>query len=231
MVQSNARLRREFTVSLLVAFFCLAVASCWAADADSDVRAAVDQINAAIKAKGAKWIAAPTEPMMLPAGQLCGLDAKGEQFSPDSGGITTSAEELADDPLPAFFDWRNKDGHDWTTCIQDQGGCGSCYIFAACAAAEGAMKIQAGPNGWQASPDFSEQFIMSCLIGEGTACAGGGVWPIYDHPYCRRCPRDTCFPYTGNDDQPCSHRCPDWESRIMKIAGWARVAGTDFATI
>ena len=232
MVQSSVRLRREFAVSFLVAFFLLALASfSAAADADSDARAAVDSINAAIKAKGAKWIAAPTEPMMLPAGNLCGLDAKGEQFSPDSGGITTSAVELADDPLPAFFDWRNKDGHDWTTRIQDQGGCGSCYIFAACAASEGAMKVQAGPGGWQASPDFSEQFIMSCLIGGGTACGGGSVWPIYNMLINEGAPPDTCFPYTANDDQPCSDRCTDWQSQLMHIAGYAKVAGTDFATI
>ncbi|MGQ9806892.1 MAG: C1 family peptidase [Armatimonadota bacterium] len=196
-----------------------------------DIQSTLDGINAAIAARGANWIAGPTEPMLRPSSELCGLDPAAERTSPDSGGEVPAGVGIAsDDPLPSFWDWRNKDGHDWTTRIQNQGGCGACYIFAACAAAEAAIKIAAGPNGWQLSPDFAEQFIMSCLVGS-KACAGGGVWPIYDLLINQVAPPDACFPYTANDDQPCSDRCPDWESRITKISGWQRVGNTDFPSI
>ncbi len=223
-------LRGLFACGLLAVLVFAGSVVCCSAQQE-DIQSTVDAINAAIRAKGASWIAAPTDAMLRPSSELCGLEPVGEQSSPGLGGeVPPRVDSAEEDPLPSFFDWRNKDGHDWTTRIQNQGGCGSCYIFAACAASEAAIKIAAGPNGWQLAPDFSEQFIMSCMVGNN-ACAGGSIWPIYDLLISQGAPPDTCFPYTGNDDQPCSDRCSDWESKITKIAGWQRVADTDFPTI
>jgi putative hemolysin len=46
--------------------------------------------------------------------------------------------------LPASFDWRNKDGHDWTTPVKNQGGCGSCWAFSAVGAVEPQYNIISG---------------------------------------------------------------------------------------
>eukprot|EP00340_Litonotus_pictus_P001278 CAMPEP_0170523460 /NCGR_PEP_ID=MMETSP0209-20121228/8870_1 /TAXON_ID=665100 ORGANISM="Litonotus pictus, Strain P1" /NCGR_SAMPLE_ID=MMETSP0209 /ASSEMBLY_ACC=CAM_ASM_000301 /LENGTH=549 /DNA_ID=CAMNT_0010811541 /DNA_START=66 /DNA_END=1715 /DNA_ORIENTATION=- len=59
---------------------------------------------------------------------------------------------------------------DWTDYmqpVQDQGGCGSCWAFAAVAAAEGAFTIKTG-----ISKKFSEQFLVD-HSSENKGCSGG----------------------------------------------------------
>ena len=64
--------------------------------------------------------------------------------------------------LPSSFDWRNHNGHSYIGPVRDQGNCGSCYAFAACAAAEGAYNYMNGL--YDAScADFSEADIAFCL--------------------------------------------------------------------
>ncbi|MDY6951351.1 MAG: C1 family peptidase [Thermodesulfobacteriota bacterium] len=66
------------------------------------------------------------------------------------------------DALPATFDWRNHNGRSYIGSVRDQGNCGSCYAFGACAAAEGTYNYALGlydANG----VDFSEAFVAFCL--------------------------------------------------------------------
>ena len=64
--------------------------------------------------------------------------------------------------LPSSFDWRNYNGHSYIGPIRDQGDCGSCYAFAACAAAEGTYNYANGL--YDAScADFSEAYLAFCL--------------------------------------------------------------------
>jgi len=58
---------------------------------------------------------------------------KAAAFSQDIGPL---AARLGRD-LPSSFDWRSYNGHSYIGPIRDQGYCGSCYAFGACAAAEG----------------------------------------------------------------------------------------------
>ena len=199
------------------------------AEPSNDVDVKLKRVRAAIAHKGAKWIARQTDPSLRTSHKLCGW-IRGEDMSTESSAAQdlTLQSYSGLEPLPTFWDWRNVDGHDWTTHIQDQGGCGSCYVFATCAVSEAAMKIQSGSTGWQANPDFSEQFLVSCA---GFDCGGGSTTPVYNYLVANGAPPDSCFPYTANDDQPCSDRCPDWESRLTKILGWQRVADTDTPTI
>ncbi|GAH02935.1 unnamed protein product, partial [marine sediment metagenome] len=64
--------------------------------------------------------------------------------------------------LPISFDWRNRDGHAYIGGIRNQGDCGSCYAFAAVAAAEGTFNWK---NHFRDDCrfKFSESFIMWCL--------------------------------------------------------------------
>ncbi|MDH5363776.1 MAG: C1 family peptidase, partial [Dehalococcoidia bacterium] len=72
------------------------------------------------------------------------------------------ARYLGKRQLPSQFDWRNYDGHSYIGGIGNQGSCGSCYAFGACAAAEGTYNFANGLYDGNCS-DFSESFIIWCL--------------------------------------------------------------------
>ena len=64
--------------------------------------------------------------------------------------------------LPEKFDWRDLAGRSYIGPIRNQGTCGSCYAFAAAAAAEGTYNFALGMYDG-ACVDFSEAFIVWCL--------------------------------------------------------------------
>ena len=113
---------------------------------------------------------------------------------------------------PASFDWRNYSSTNWMTSVKNQGGCGSCWAFAALGT------VEAHKNIVSANPaldlDLSEQEIVSCSIG-GT-CEGGHSYKAFQ--YIRDCgvvdeinflyaASDLACPY--NDVYPVDG-CPDW---------------------
>ena len=71
-------------------------------------------------------------------------------------------EHLGKVDLPSSFDWRNYNGHSYIGPIRNQGNCGSCYAFGACAAAEGVYNVAFGLYD-SSCVDFSESFIIWCL--------------------------------------------------------------------
>jgi C1A family cysteine protease len=72
--------------------------------------------------------------------------------------------------VPAF-DWRNQAGRSYVGPIRNQGNLGSCYAFAACAAAETTYNVANGLHG-SACVDFSESYIVWTLA---------SVFPYYNH--------------------------------------------------
>lgn len=176
------------------------------------------QIQQAITEKGANWIAGPTAVIDVPLEQLCG-----SKLHPDAERAPAPSMEAYPSGAPAALDWRDYNGHNWTTPIRNQGGCGSCYIFGTCAAAEAAMKVQAGTYGYLANPDLSEQFILVC-DGVGS-CGGGYSGDVLDYLETTGSTDETCFPYTASDTTPCSDRCSNWADRIHKIDDWNHPGG------
>lgn len=84
---------------------------------------------------------------------------EGADTSEDIGPL---AGQLGIRQLPSQFDWRNYNGHSYIGAIRNQGTCGSCYAFGACAAAEGTYNLATGLYDGNCS-DFSESFIIWCL--------------------------------------------------------------------
>jgi len=83
------------------------------------------------------------------------------------------ASQLGRKQLPSQFDWRNYTGHSYIGDIKNQGSCGSCYAFGACAAAEGTYNWAMGLYDANCT-DLSESFIMWCL---------GSLPQYYSHFY------------------------------------------------
>ena len=105
--------------------------------------------------------------------------------------------------LPAQFDWRNYQGHSYIGPIHNQGSCGACYAFGACAAAEGAYNLVTGKYDGNCL-DLSEAFLAFCLdqyyVGF-VGCNGS----TYDYEELdalveRGVCNETAYPYSGVDE-------------------------------
>ncbi|KYK34643.1 MAG: hypothetical protein AYK22_04980 [Thermoplasmatales archaeon SG8-52-3] len=129
------------------------------------------------------------------------------------------------DDLPDEFSWRNYNGKDWTTPAKNQGACGSCWAFAALGVLESMVKIREGNP--DINPDFSEQYILSCLP-EAGSCRGGRAWVAFellqdDGPEGNNVNGtifEECLPYEADDDIPCSDKCPNWMDQLVPIFDW-----------
>lgn len=86
------------------------------------------------------------------------LVTKHQDVSGDMGPLAN----LLGKKLPAQFDWRSHNGHSYIGPVRDQGACGSCYAFSACAAAEGTYNRVMGRYD-DSCADFSESFMIWCL--------------------------------------------------------------------
>lgn len=72
------------------------------------------------------------------------------------------ASQIGKKTPPSSFDWRNYNGNSYIGEVRNQGSCGSCYSFGACAAAEGTYNFATGNYGNNCI-DFSESYITWCL--------------------------------------------------------------------
>ena len=190
----------------------------------------VSQVNRAIKAANAGWVAAPTSVSKLTAEErkrLLGyIPAAGEESLDQriqASAAKISAIKSAAVGAPAGFDWRNVNGHNYITAVKDQKHCGSCVAFGTTAAVEGTFRVQSGnPN---LAVDLSEASLFFC-IGPGAgagACPDGGwsMTPAMNGYKNTGVPDDACYPYT-DQNQAC-HQCSDWQARAVKVTGWHTV--------
>jgi len=135
------------------------------------------------------------------------------------------------DPLPASFDWRNRDGKSYIGPVRDQGGCGSCYAFGACAAAEGAYNRALGLFNENCA-DFSEAFLAWCLgslpeyFDHFGGCDGADfeyqeLQALVDYGICR----ESDFPYSEAAYQSCPEQ--SWNAQRGRFGSWHRVGCGD----
>ena len=144
--------------------------------------------------------------------------------------------ELID--TPDEFSWKDFEGKDWTTSAKNQGSCGSCGVFAAIGALESVINIR--ENNPDIDPDFSEQYVLSCLpdaaLQYGEGCSGGMGYTALDlmknatpeGNYYNGALFETCFPYQASDDIPCDDKCSDWIEKLVPILDCGQIwAGED----
>jgi len=122
--------------------------------------------------------------------------------------------------LPQNLDWRNHNGQNFDSSVDDQGACGSCYSFGAMAMAEGRVRV-ATNNAQQ--PKFSEQDIITCGNAKtyNQGCAGGFSYLIagkYMESF--GVVEESCVPYKPSN-RVCQDTsgCARWYSKNYEYLG------------
>jgi C1A family cysteine protease len=129
-----------------------------------------------------------------------------------------AVEEVA---APPAIDWRNVGGKNYITAVKNQGNCGSCVSFCACAILESMLLIKQG-----LTTDVSEADLHFCSS-HGANC--GGWWPsnAMSELQGRGVPDEACFPYASAFDasgKPSCKTCSNRDARAYKITGSTVVA-------
>jgi C1A family cysteine protease len=134
--------------------------------------------------------------------------------------VINSQLPQAQKSLPARFDWRDAGK---VTPVRKQGGCGSCWVFAATAAYEAAYLIATNQTSKQLELHVSEQQGLDCSFSE-TDCAFGG-WHEVVFVYLQYLGEVASDKYTYNSDAPQKGKCvSDFASRPYYLANWAYVS-------
>jgi C1A family cysteine protease len=180
----------------------------------------LDYVKQVISAKGGRWHAGETsvsklshEARKMRLGLVSGHMPNATQLpSPSASSVAA---------LPGTLDWRSYNGGSWVTPVRDQGGCGSCWAFAAAATLESSTLIKNNtPN---IDLDLSEQVLVSCS-GAGS-CAGGSPDSASNYIKSTGLPPESCYPYTAADGT-CSVTCSNWQTSAYRISGYSYVATT-----
>lgn len=172
------------------------------------------ELQAAIKEKGANWVAKDNSLWRNREFFSSGGLIPGGPYGPEN--VYKPKSKIK---LPTEFDWRDYEGHNWMTPVKDQGQCGGCAAFGALGAFEAILKYKHNQPDWEL--DLSEAHLFFCA---GGACSGGileGSVAVYLES--DGVPDEDCMPYTAGEagvDQSCDDTCPDWESRAYKIKNW-----------
>ncbi|MBD3334929.1 MAG: hypothetical protein GF355_05385, partial [Candidatus Eisenbacteria bacterium] len=184
-------------VSLLVlALMGIMPATSPRAGEDWDHDEELARIRAEIEATGAHWTAGPTSVSHLTPAEkqaMLGYIPGDEELYGDK------PVEMWDPPdrlqPPAYWNWQD---HGGLTSVKNQGGCGSCWAFAAVAAFESQILIKDGRY-----TNLSEQQSISCNeFGHG--CSGGQMISSYWLFMSPGAIYESCMPYQASDYIPCT---------------------------
>jgi C1A family cysteine protease len=140
-------------------------------------------------------------------------------------------KHLGERQLPSSFDWRNYNGRSYIGPIRDQGNCGACYAFGACAAAEGAYNLANGKYDGNCA-NFSEAFVAFCLSDYYSGfdgCSGSDydyqeLTGLVKYGVCN----ESVYPYTDHE-QACQSSA--WGAPRTTIQSWHRIGCNNIEAI
>lgn len=182
----------------------------------------IAQIESQIKAAGYDWEIGETPISKLDEAKQdmrLGLEVRDDEMERIESTLSKEVKTFA---FATKRDWRDKDGENWVTPMQDQGSCGSCVAFGTVATVECQSRIQYKNPTWDLN--LSEADLFFC--GAGRKCQEGW-WPTYALDYAKNngIPDEKCFPYQGQDVDctPCSDRA----DRLITVGKWQEIINID----
>lgn len=120
------------------------------------------------------------------------------------------------------WDWRDRHGRNWMTSVKYQGGCNSCWIFAAVGALEAYTNLYYNQiasytnsnNEQKIEYDLSEQEVMNCIV--DNYCGSRGS-PAKALNYIKNngVVNEECFPYVAQNRDCSSYKCSDPAERVF----------------
>ncbi|MBP8963298.1 MAG: autotransporter domain-containing protein [Opitutaceae bacterium] len=148
-----------------------------------------------------------------------------------AGGLGSARAQSLTAALPARYDLRDLDGHSYIGPVHDQGDAGTCYAFAAIAAAESTYNRATGRYD-DAVADFSESFIAWSLdpLYEGLE----GTWGSNENFDEMRglvaygVPTEAAFPYVESDPGAGNWH---WDAPRVQFSSWHRLPAYDVETM
>ncbi len=176
----------------------------------------IGYINAAIHAKGGKWIAGETSMSKLSQEEK-EMRVRLHKPTAVDGPVLAATESAV--TLAASLDWRNYGGNNYVTPVRNQGSCGSCWAFATAASLESSTNIKQNTPGYDLN--LAEQILVSCS-GAGS-CSGGTVSGASNYIKSTGLPFETAYPYTGTNGT-CSSATSGWQLNTYRIGSWSYVA-------
>lgn len=118
-------------------------------------------------------------------------------------------------PYVSEWDWRNRHGKNWMTCVKNQGNCGSCWAHASLAALEAYINLYYNRI---LNYSLSVEELISCIDTGNpdytVGCEGGHEYVAYNYIKNNGVVDSICFPYVAAN-RPCSLKCSDPTERIF----------------
>ena len=194
MISHLRNIGSQWPIGLFIVSILLICSS--GAEAAYDPTEEIMEVQERIDENGYHWFATENEINRMSPEERPPM--YGRLLKPGETGILDLETHLGGEPdrdLPVAWDWRQLDG---TTGVRNQGGCGSCWDFAATAAFESVIRIYTGRV-----ENLSEQAVLSCNSA-GQGCSGGWAETAYDLYIFPGAVSEACMPYAANDNVPCT---------------------------
>jgi C1A family cysteine protease len=175
-------------------------------------------IQAAIQSSGARWVAEETSISKLPPQERrMRLGVLKPVFSGNEIFLPNKTDKIV--ALPTRFDWRNNNGENFVTPVRNQGGCGSCWAFAATAALEAVTLIAQRTPG--INLDLAEQILVSTCSSAGD-CGGGYPSGAANFIKNTGLPPESFYPYRAANSE-CGEACANWQNNTYRIKEYYNV--------